>query len=72
MGPGAEGFELGKDYGFLLDLRETGDYGGVAAVACPDARLAVEKAAGLIRALGRLCPDLGGGAGGRSADGDAP
>jgi uncharacterized protein (UPF0332 family) len=56
---GSLGTESGKDFDFLLELRETGDYGGVADVASHDARSAVERAARLLRALAGLCPELG-------------
>jgi len=50
----------GRDYDFLMDLRETGDYGGIAQVQADSARLAVEKADAFIRAVGRACPELKG------------
>lgn len=42
--------ELGKDYDFLVDLREIGDYGGVARVSEQDARRAVEAAQRIVAA----------------------
>jgi len=42
--------ELGKDYDFLMDLREIGDYGGVARVSKQDARRAAEAAQRIIAA----------------------
>jgi uncharacterized protein (UPF0332 family) len=42
--------ELGKDYDFLMDLREIGDYGGVGRVSEQDARCAVEAAQRIIAA----------------------
>ena len=51
---------LGRDYDFLMDLRETGDYGGLTQVAPDNARMAVEKAAGFIEAVKRVCPGLSG------------
>ncbi|MCY2930859.1 MAG: HEPN domain-containing protein [Planctomycetota bacterium] len=43
--------ELGRDYDFLLELRETGDYGGVTPVHADDARLAVQRVARLLAAV---------------------
>ena len=43
--------ELGRDYDFLLDLRETGDYGGPVQVSPMSARLAIEKAALFLTAM---------------------
>ncbi len=51
---------VGRDYDFLMDLRETGDYGGLAQVPAESARLAVEKAAGFIAAMSQACPELSG------------
>jgi uncharacterized protein (UPF0332 family) len=48
--------ELGKDYDFLLDLRETADYGGVAEATRASAVKAIEKAASILAALERLLP----------------
>jgi uncharacterized protein len=45
---------LGRDYDFLMDLRETGDYGGLTKVTPEDAGTAVEKAGGFVAALKRL------------------
>ena len=42
--------ELGKDYDFLMELREIGDYGGVARVSKQDSRRAVEAAQHIITA----------------------
>jgi len=50
--------ELGSDYDFLLDLRETGDYGGVIQVPPDSARLAVEKADRFVAAVCKACPGL--------------
>ncbi|MCE5276405.1 MAG: HEPN domain-containing protein [Planctomycetaceae bacterium] len=50
--------ELGKAYDFLLELRETGDYGGPAHVEQQDAQTAIEKAGAIIAAVKVLCPDL--------------
>jgi len=48
--------ELGKDYDFLLDLRETADYGGVAEATRASAATAIAKAASILAALERLLP----------------
>jgi hypothetical protein len=50
--------DLGRDYDFLMDLRETGDYGGLAQVSSDNALMAVEKAAGIVEAVRRLSPGL--------------
>jgi uncharacterized protein (UPF0332 family) len=43
--------ELGKDFDFLMDLRETGDYGGLTRVSSDDARSAVEAAQRILDAV---------------------
>lgn len=50
--------DFGRDYDFLMDLRETADYGGMTQVDAPSADLAVGKARGLLAAVARLCPHL--------------
>jgi len=57
--PGLLDSEMGKAYDFLMDLRETGDYGGTAQVSAASARLAVDKAARFIAGVARVSPDLG-------------
>jgi len=42
--------ELGRDYDFLMDLREISDYSGVGRVSEQDARRAVEAAQRIIAA----------------------
>jgi uncharacterized protein (UPF0332 family) len=49
--------EFGRDYDFLLDLRETADYGGVAEASQASAARAIEKAAAILLALEDLLPD---------------
>jgi uncharacterized protein (UPF0332 family) len=49
---------LGRDYDFLMDLREAGDYGGLAQVTTESAKTATAKAAGFIEALRRMSPEL--------------
>ena len=50
--------QLGQDYDFLMDLREAGDYGGIAHVTADSAATAVRKAKAFIEAVGRTCPEL--------------
>ena len=50
--------ELGKDYDFLMDLRETGDYGGLARVTEQDAHKAVEAAQRILAACQKTQPEL--------------
>ena len=42
--------ELGKDYDLLIELRETGDYGGTTRVSEENARRAIEAAQRIITA----------------------
>ncbi|HUU91970.1 MAG TPA: HEPN domain-containing protein [Phycisphaerae bacterium] len=58
--PGELPEEHGRDYDFLTDVRETGDYGGLTQVPAETARLAVEKAEAFVAAIERMCPDLAG------------
>jgi uncharacterized protein (UPF0332 family) len=50
--------ELGSAYDFLLDVRETGDYGGLTEVTPETARMAVEKAVAILAAVQQSCPEL--------------
>lgn len=54
---GAMSADLGRDYDFLLDLRETADYGGVAEASLASATKAIEKARTILTALEPLLPD---------------
>jgi uncharacterized protein (UPF0332 family) len=54
--PGLLDENLGRDYDFLLELREAGDYGDLAHVPVEAARQAVEKARAILAAL----PQIGG------------
>lgn len=54
---GALSADLGRDYDFLLDLRETADYGGVAEASVASATKAIEKARAILAALQPLLPD---------------
>jgi uncharacterized protein (UPF0332 family) len=49
--------DLGQDYDFLLDLRETADYGGVAEASLTSASKAIEKARAILAAIEPLLPD---------------
>ena len=50
--------ELGSAFDFLIDLRETGDYGGLTQVSTDSARLAIEKAESILEAVRQTCPEL--------------
>ena len=50
--------EIGRAYDFLMDLRETGDYGGLTQVTPDDARMATEKAEALLETTRRTSPEL--------------
>ena len=52
--------QLGRSYDFLMDLRETGDYGGPVHVTTADAATAIEKARTIVAAVQDTCPGLGG------------
>ena len=60
--PGKWAADLGPAFDFLMDLRETGDYGGLMRVSPESAALALEKAAAVIDAVRQTCPELGLGA----------
>jgi len=45
--------ELGQAYDFLMDMRETGDYGGVIEVSKDDAKLSIEKSEAIIEEVKR-------------------
>jgi len=49
--------ELGRDYDYLLDLRETADYGGVAEASRASAAKAINKATAILAALEPLLID---------------
>jgi uncharacterized protein (UPF0332 family) len=51
--------ELGRAYDFLMDMRETGDYGGLVQVSKDDAEMSIEKAESVIKAVKTICPELG-------------
>ena len=54
---GAISADLGRDYDFLLDLRETADYGGVAEASLASATKAIEKARKILASIEPLLPD---------------
>lgn len=58
--PGLLSKENGQAFDFLMDLRETGDYGGVAQVSAESAELAAQKAEGFLASVGEICPELAG------------
>jgi len=47
--------ELGRAYDFLMDIRETGDYGGLISVSRNDAVIALAKAESIIQAVKQHC-----------------
>jgi len=55
---GLWGDDLGLAYEFLLDLRETGDYGGHEDVSQSDAATATEKAAMILDAVKNTYPEI--------------
>ncbi len=50
--------ELGNAFDFLMDLRETGDYGGLTQVSSDTAKMAVTKAEDILDAVKQTCPEL--------------
>ena len=54
---GAISAGLGREYDFLLDLRETADHGGVAEASLASAKKAIEKARTILTALEPLLPN---------------
>ena len=54
---GAISADLGREYDFLLDLRETADYGGVAEASLASVKKAIEKARTILAALEPLLPN---------------
>jgi len=56
--PGQLNHETGRIYDFLMDLRETGDYGGLAQVTPDNAKSAAEKARTFVEAIRQACPGL--------------
>jgi uncharacterized protein (UPF0332 family) len=56
--PGEWSTDLGEAYQVLSDLRDKGDYGGVMWVSREEATTSVEKAARIVEAVRRSCPEL--------------
>lgn len=56
--PGQWNTELGKDFDFLMEVRETGDYGGIVEVSHKDALMSLKKAANIIKAAEQIYPKL--------------
>ena len=56
--PGLLSADEGRDYNFLMESRETGDYGGPTHVPRDDAATAVHKAEAFLFAVRRACPEL--------------
>ena len=50
--------DLGNAFDALMDARETGDYGGTQGVSQDGAVLAAERAAEILEAVRRTCPQL--------------
>lgn len=50
--------ELGRAYDFLMDMRETGDYGGLVSVKPIDAEMALDKAKAIIEAVKQNCSEF--------------
>ncbi len=46
--------ELGKDFDFLMEMRDVGDYGGVAHVTEEDADATIERAERIVQAVQRV------------------
>ena len=55
---GKRPIELGRDFDLLMDLRETGDYGGMSHVSSEAARNALACAERIIKAVEKECPEL--------------
>jgi uncharacterized protein (UPF0332 family) len=54
---GLLGEDAGRDYDFLMELRETADYGGVTQVPSEAARRALERAQKFLAAIEPLCAE---------------
>lgn len=55
---GAWPAELGRTYDALMELRASGDYGGVQEVSSDDAAAAVNMARRIVDAAAKVCPEL--------------
>ena len=58
MHGGAWPAELGRTYDALMELRASGDYGGVQEVSSDDAAAAVNMARRIVDAAAKVCPEL--------------
>jgi len=50
--------DMGRAYDLLMDLRETGDYGGLTKVTSENAQTAIEKAQAFLAAILAACPEV--------------
>ena len=50
--------ELGRSFDFLMELRETGDYGALVDVSGESAKLAVARATEIVNAVRSICPSI--------------
>ncbi len=50
--------ELGKNYTDLIELRSTGDYGGIEHVTFAEAKEAVNMAKKILNAVKKVCPEF--------------
>lgn len=50
--------ELGKNYANLIELRTTGDYGGIEHVTLAEAKEAVNMAKKILNAVKKICPEF--------------
>lgn len=50
--------DMGRAYDLLMDLRETGDYGGLAKVTSENAQTVTEKAQAFLEAILAACPEV--------------
>ncbi len=46
---------IGKDFDFLMDMRDSGDYGGLIHVSLSDAQAAIETADRILSTIIPLC-----------------
>ena len=56
--PGFFPEDLGRAYDFLMDLRESGDYGGITQVSRDDVVAGLQKAEDILNAVRKSCSDL--------------
>lgn len=58
--PGEWDVSLGRDYDYLPEMREVGDYGGTTRVSAEDAQEALLAAQRVLQAVEQACPQLRG------------